>query len=191
MPVRQVTPTHRARASFCISARARSLAGVTALAVGAALASSAAAQPRLPPGVDGSAPAPATATRAVAHYLDLERALAAALREHRREAAAQMLAPEFEARSGEALDAIGARAWLDAQLRARTTPTVVRDLAVRELGDLAVVSFFVDAAPVRGAGTTTLYVVDIWRESDARLMARYEAQPAHPLRAPARPRGRE
>jgi hypothetical protein len=80
MPVRQVTPAHRARASFCISARARSLAGVTALAVGAALASSAAAQPRLPPGVDGSAPAPATATRAVAHYLDLERA-------HRRRAA--------------------------------------------------------------------------------------------------------
>jgi hypothetical protein len=155
------------------------------------LSLAAAAQSRLPPGVDGNPPAPAAATRSVAHYLDLERALAAALREHRRDAAARMLAPEFEGRSAQSLDAIAAPAWLDAQLRARPTPTVVRDLAVRELGDLAVVSFFLDGAPARQAGTTTLYIVDIWRATDARLEARYETEPVHPLRAPSRPRGRE
>ena len=155
-----------------------------------ALALDAPAQSRLPPGVDGNAAAPAMATRAVAHYLDRERALAAALRERRRDAAAQMLAPEFEVRSAEALDAVAAPEWLDAQLHARATPTVVRDLAVREFGDLAIVSFFLDGA-VHGTKTTTLYVVDVWRQADDRLAVRYESEPVHPLRAPSRPRGRE
>ena len=169
-----------------------SLRQVTAsLAVAAALASGAAAQSRLPPGVDANAPAPAAATRAVAHFLDRERALAAALRERRRDAAKQMLAPEFEVRTAESLDAIAAPAWLDAQLRARPTSTVVRDLAVRELGDLAIVSFFLDGAAERGRGPSTLYVVDVWRQGDDRLVARYEARPARPVPAPSRPRGRE
>jgi hypothetical protein len=161
------------------------------LVVLAALAAGAAAQSRLPPGVDADAPAPAAATRAVAHFLDRERTLAAALREHRRDAAAQMLAPEFEARTAESLDAIAAAAWLDAQLRTRPTATVVRDLAVRELGELAIVSFFLDRAAARGTATSTLYVVDLWRQADDRLVARYEARPAHAVPAPSRPRGRE
>ena len=156
-----------------------------------ALALAASAQSRLPPGVDGNAPAPSAATRSVAHYLDLERALAAALRERRRDAAAQMLAPEFEARTAGSLDAVGTAAWLDEQLHARPTPTVVRDLAVRELGDVAVVSFFLDRAAARGTATATLYVVDVWRQADGRLTARYESQPTHPVAAPTRPRGRE
>jgi len=160
------------------------------LACACAALTSASAQSRLPPGVDGRPPAVATATRSVAHYLDLERALAAALREHRRDAAARMLAPEFELRSAESLDAVAAPAWLDAQMRARATAAVVRDLAVHELGDLAVVSFFLDGAPGRRAATT-LYVVDVWKQADARLSARYEAQPAHPVPAPTLPRGRE
>jgi len=158
-----------------------------------ALAFAASAQSRLPPGVDGSgaAAAPAMATRSVAAYLDRERALAGALREHRRDDVAHLLAPEFEVRSAESLDAVAAPAWLDAQLHAATMATVVRDLAVRELGDLAIVSFFLDAKAPRGTSTKTLYVVDVWRRSDVRLVARYESEPAHPLRAPSRPRGRE
>ncbi|MBV9890330.1 MAG: nuclear transport factor 2 family protein [Rhizobacter sp.] len=155
-----------------------------------ALALAAPAQSRLPPGVDGTLPAAGTATRAVAHYLDRERALADALRERRRDEAAQMLAPEFEVRSAEALDAVAAPAWLDAQLHAPRTRTGVRDLAVREFGDLALVSFLLDGA-VPGTGTTTLYIVDVWQQRDDRLVVRYQSQPGHPLRAPSRPRGRE
>jgi len=67
----------------------------------------------------------------------------------------------------------------------------VRDLAVRELGDVAVVSFFLDHAAARATATATLYVVDVWRQADGRLTARYESQPTHPVAAPTRPRGRE
>ena len=155
-----------------------------------ALALATSAQSRLPPGVDGNPPAAGAATRAVAHYLERERALAAALHDRRRDAAAQMLAPEFEVRSAEALDAVAAPAWLDAQLHARPTPTVVRDLAVREFGDLAVVSFLLDGT-AHGTATTTLYVVDVWHQPDDRLAVRYQSEPAHALRAPSRPRGRE
>ena len=165
---------------------------IASLVVAVALTSGAAAQSRLPPGVDGNAqPAPAAATRAVAHYLDLERALAAALRERRRDAAAQMLAPEFEARTAGSLDAVDATAWLDAQLHARPTASVVRDLAVRELGEVDVVSFFLDRSAAQGGRPATLYVVDVWRQADGRLTARYEVQPTHPVAAPTRPRGRE
>ena len=158
-----------------------------------ALALVASAQNRLPPGVDGgSGPqATAAATRSVAHYLDLERGLAEALRERRRDVAAHLLAADFEARSAESLDAVAASAWLDAQLHSPAAPTVVRDLAVRELGDLAIVSFFLDGKARRGTGTRTLYVVDIWRQSDERLVVRYVSEPVRPLRAPSQPRGRE
>jgi hypothetical protein len=158
-----------------------------------ALALLASAQSRLPPGVDSSAgaQAPAAATRSVAHYLDLERGLAEALRERKRDVAARMLAPEFEVRSGESLDAVAAPAWLDAQLHLPATTKVVRDLAVREVGDLAIVSFFLDGKASHGSGTRTLYVVDVWRQAEERLLVRYESEPARPLRAPTRPRGRE
>jgi hypothetical protein len=155
-----------------------------------ALALVASAQSRLPPGVDGSRGAPAAmATRSVAHYLDLERALADALHARRRDAVQQMLAPGFEVRSDDALDAVPGVDWLAEQLRA--APSVrVRDLAVREFGDVAVVSFWIDAgAP--GARRSQRYVIDVWQQAEAKLAARYVSRPASPLAAPTRPRGRE
>jgi len=122
----------------------------------AALTLAASAQSRLPPGVDGGGPA-AMATRSVSQYLDLERSLATALQERRRDTVAAMR---------------------------------LRDLAVREFGDAAVVSFFVDAtAP--GKPRSTLYVVDVWRQAEHKLAMRYVSQPMHALQAPSRPRGRE
>jgi len=86
------------------------------------------------------------ATRSVARYLDLERSLADAIRDRRRDAVLQMLAPDFELRSGETLDAIDASAWVAAQQRSGDAATRVRDLAVRELGEVTIVSFFLDGA---------------------------------------------
>jgi len=156
----------------------------------AALTLAASAQNRLPPGVDGSANAPAMATRAVSQYLDLERSLAAALQERRRDAVQAMLDADFELRSAESLDAVNGADWLASQMRPGAAAMRVRDLAVRDFGDVAVVSFFLDAtAP--GAPRSTLYVVDVWRQAEHKLAVRYVSQPAHALQAPSRPRGRE
>ena len=155
-----------------------------------ALTLAASAQSRLPPGVDGNQGAPAAlATRSVSHYLELERALADALHARRRDAVQKMLAPDFEARSAESLDASPAADWLAEQLRAAPA-THVRDVAVREFGDVAVVSFWADnVAP--GARRSPLYVIDVWQQPQQRLASRYVSQPVHALAAPARPRGRE
>jgi hypothetical protein len=168
----------------------RSLRSTPIALVLAALTLSASAQSRLPPGVDGHRGAPAAmATRSVSHYLDLERALADALHARRREAAQQMLAPDFEFRSADALDAVSAADWLTEQLRAAPAMQV-RDLAVREFGDLAVVSFWADSASP-GGRRPPLYVIDVWQQPQARLASRYVSQPVHALPAPPRPRGRE
>jgi len=168
----------------------RSLRNTPIVLVVSALTLTASAQSRLPPGVDGQRGAPAAmATRSVSHYLELERALADALHARRRDAAQQMLAADFEARSAEALDAVPAADWLREQLR--SAPAMqVRDLAVREFGDVAVVSFWADIAS-NGARRAPLYVIDVWQQPQARLAARYVSQPVHALPAPARPRGRE
>jgi hypothetical protein len=154
----------------------------------AALTLAASAQSRLPPGVDGGAGG-AMETRSVSHYLDLERALADALQERRRDAVARMLAPDFEARSAQALDAVAGIEGLAANAIPASAVPRVRDLAVRELGDVAIVSFFLDRAP-RGPHAT-LYVVDIWQHQAGKLAARYVSEPVRPLPAPTRPRGRE
>jgi len=155
-----------------------------------ALTLAASAQSRLPPGVDGGSKPQTTATRSVSHYLERERSLADALQERRRDAALAMLAADFELRSAESLDAIGAPDWLAAQMRPGAPAMQVRDLAVREFGEVAVVSFLLDvAAP--GKPRSTLYVVDVWRQAEHKLAVRYLSQPTHALPAPTRPRGRE
>jgi len=149
---------------------------------------SASAQSALPPGVRGGPQA--MATRSVSQYLDLERALAAALQAHRRGAVEPMLAPDFELRSADALDAIDAAEWLAAQARPGREDRV-RDLAVRSFGAVDVVSFWLDRGARGKAPKATLWVVDVWNSAEHTLAARYLSQPAHPLPAPARPRGRE
>jgi hypothetical protein len=129
------------------------------------------------------------ATRSASHYLELERALADALQERRRDALVQMLAPDFEARSAQALDAVAGVDGLAAQVLPGNAAPHVRDLAVRELGDVAVVSFFLDRAP--HGPHATLYVIDVWQQQAGRLAARYISEPVRPLPAPTRPRGRE
>jgi hypothetical protein len=154
-----------------------------------ATALSASAQSALPPGVRGGPQA--MATRSVSQYLELERALAAALQTHRRSAVEPMLAPDFELRSADALDAMGAAEWLAAQTRAGASEGRVRDLAVRAFGAVDVVSFWLDRRAHGKAPMATLWVVDVWNAAEHTLAARYISQPARPLPAPARPRGRE
>src|SRR5205085_4069974 len=117
------------------------------------------------------------------------RSLADAVRQRRRDAALRMLAPDFELRSAESLDAVAATDWLEQEMRAGAAPVLVRDLTVREFGDIAVVAFLLDS-PGGSPSLPTLYVVDVWRQADRQLAVRYVSRPARPLPAPARPRGR-
>lgn len=155
-----------------------------------ALTLAASAQSRLPPGVNGAGARRATATRSVSQYLDLERALAGALQARRREQVVSMLADDFEMRSAESLDAVGAPEWLTDQMRPGVPAMQVRDLAVREFDEVAVVSFFLDSSGP-GGPRSNLYVIDVWRRAEHKLAIRYLSRPINGLPAPARPRGRE
>ena len=155
------------------------------------LAASAQAQPRLPPGVRG--PQAGMATRSVATYLELERGLLDALQRGDGDAVRRVLGDDFELRAAGEPDATPADAWLETELRSRAVSATVRDLAVREFDDIASVSFLLDhRRKARNAqGMTTLYVIDVWRQSSHRLLVRYVSKPAHVPPPPARPTGRE
>jgi len=136
----------------------------------AALTSVAQAQPGLPPGVRG--PSSGMATRSVSTYLVLERGLADAIADGNREAVVRMLGDGFEVRSEDGGDALARDDWLNGQLRSGQTPALVRDLAVREFDDIAVVSFLLDSPRVAGKKKvpSTLFTVDIWRLASNSLL---------------------
>ncbi len=149
------------------------------------------AQDRLPPGVRG--PEGAMATRSVSKYLQLERDLQDAIRERRVEDIKRQLAADFEIHRGDSIDAKPMEDWLKRELAANIRSAGVRDMHVRELDDLAVVNFFLDRRQTVKGKTlrSSFHVVDIWRQSNGQLLARYITQPLKPPPVPARPSGRE
>jgi len=149
----------------------------------------AAAQPSgLPPGVRG--PGAGTATRSVSHYLDLERGLESAIADRDLAAAKNLIADDFEVWSPGAADAVPGDEWLRQRWKAAGHGRV-RDLSVREFDDVAVASFLLEGARGVSGMATTMFVVDIWRQSSGKLLVRYVALPAHPPARSRRPSGRE
>jgi len=69
----------------------------------------------------------------------------------------------------------------------------VRNMAVHEFGEVAVVSFLLDrSGSVNGkAMSPVLYVVDVWRTKDDKLTVRYASAPANPAPDENRPTGKE
>ena len=119
-----------------------------------------------------------------------------ALETRNRDAAARLLADDFELRSATTgSDATSATDWLQQELRTRAQAGMVREMSVREYEDIAVVTFLLDrrdARPGKGAVTvTTLYVVDVWRQSSHRLLARHVSRPSRFIPYAGRPSGRE
>jgi len=129
------------------------------------------------------------ATRSVSLYLERERALASALDRRDRAAAEGLLADDFMARSPASPDALEREPWLRGALAGRAHESRVRDLAVTEEGDVAVVSFLLDTSEGRGARTQ--FVVDVWKASTGKLLARHVAAGAGAPPPPRRPSGRE
>lgn len=118
----------------------------------------------------------AAATRSVSRYLALERELQEAVVAGDSAALQDRVAPDFTYRSPATPDVLDRDAWFSRESR---HPVVVRDLTVREDGDVAVVSFLMGRR----------FVVDLWKGD--RLMARSAATTREAARAPSRPSGRE
>ena len=149
------------------------------------------AQPNLPPGVRGAESG--MATRSVAAYLTLERGLVDALVEGNRDAVLRKLSEGFEIRSAGESEGIAAAAWLQSELSRPIESASVRNLSVREFGDIAVVSFLLDSRRMikNKKVTSTLYVIDIWRQTPPQLVTRYVSIPRRTSPIPMRPSGRE
>lgn len=148
-------------------------------------------QSRLPPGVRG--PETGMATRSVSNYLRLERGLLDALESGKREAVAAMLGNDFAVRSSITPDEMAAADWLKSEAGDSRTTSNVRDLTVREFGDVAVVSFLIDhrrdTTSMRVGNTD--FVVDVWQQRTHKLLMRSVAPSSKAAPIPSRPSGRE
>lgn len=137
----------------------------------------------------GSGPVRGAATRSVSLYLERERALASAIDRRDRAAVEALLADDFSARSPASPDVVDREPWLRSALGGRARASRVRDLAVREEGDVGVVSFLLDSGEGRSA--TTQFVVDVWKAPSGKLLARHVAAGLGAPRPTGRPTGRE
>jgi hypothetical protein len=129
------------------------------------------------------------ATRSVSHYLDLERGLLDALAQRDRAAVQGRLAGEFTSRTPDSDEVRSGDDWLQQEFAA-SRGRLVRDLSVHEVDDVAVVSFLLDRGQ-NGRGASTWFVVDVWRRSTDRLLARSISRPVAPPPRPKRPTGKE
>jgi hypothetical protein len=128
----------------------------------------------------------------VAHYLDLERGLLDDLARGDRTAVLARLADDFSAITPASDEFYSVDDWLQQELR-RPRDRSVRDLSVREVDDLAIVTFLVDRE-MDGRRPGASFVVDVWRRSTDRLLVRSMrsiSRPSATTSRPRRPTGRE
>lgn len=147
------------------------------------------AQPASPPGVRGMTGG--MATRSVSRYLGLERQLLEATLQRDRASVMALLADDFELRSAAQADVLSADEWMQRERQAATREGLVRDLSVREIDDIAVVSFLLDRGTSARPAAATLFVVDVWRASTGKLLSRSMAHARGVTPRPSRPTGRE
>jgi hypothetical protein len=133
------------------------------------------------------------ATRSVAKYLRLERALQQAIVEHDRSAVTSVLESDFEMRSPASRDMRSQEDWLKDEFRKSSQTGRVRDLLVFEMDDVAVVSFLLETQGNKHGKqkALTYFIVDVWRQSTDKLQVRYVDTPANPPPVQNRPDGRE
>jgi hypothetical protein len=135
-------------------------------------------QDRAPAG--RGAPGQSTLTRSASKYQALELRLIEALQDRSTSQLDQILATDFEVWSAERSGSTSRQDWQIAAFAARVQPSRMRDLTVRELGDVAVVSFLLQSGTAGRGAPPTVFVVDIWTASTNTLNARYLSSPAKP-----------
>ncbi|MES2299813.1 MAG: nuclear transport factor 2 family protein [Pseudomonadota bacterium] len=134
------------------------------------------------------------ATKSVTKYLGVERALLQALNTRDEKAAAAMLADDFEQKTPIREQAAAGDDWLAEELKKPHAGERVRDLTVLEEGDIAIVSFMLESPPPKdgkGKAAPSYFVVDIWKQSSGKLVARYMDMPSNAPPFHAGPNTRE
>lgn len=169
------------------SAAVRRRVAVLALAV-CTLIPAALAQPGLP-GVRGAGGG--MATRIVSIYVDRERGLQEALEQRQRAAVAAFLVDDFTLRTSASEDVESRDDWLRREFASAPSTGMVRDLSVREVDDVAVVSFLLDRGPAGRRTASTWFVVDVWRQSTQQLLSRSMTRAVGSSTKPNRPSGKE
>ena len=123
-------------------------------------------------------------TRTVAAFAELEESLQQALRERKTALAEQMLDDDFQMIVAQDPGSPVARDdWLASVRRPGAGNWTPEQVAAREFGSVAVVSFVLRPTPAR-PGVAALFVVDTWRHLDAgwRLSLRQVAPATGPRR---------
>ncbi|PUE33984.1 nuclear transport factor 2 family protein [Limnohabitans sp. Jir72] len=121
-------------------------------------------------------------------YLQAEQALEEALSRNDAPTIAQLLAPNFTARTA-SMASLDKSDWLRQQAPRTRQPWIIRELTVQVQDDLRIVSFL--RVNPQQASQQQL-IVDIWREATRQLLNRYESTIGlgAPKPTPIRPDGK-
>jgi hypothetical protein len=120
-----------------------------------------------------------TPTRGVVKYKAMERALLQAQQDKQQDAISRLLADDFETWSAEKNEPTPRELWEQSAAASNISWFQIRNMAVRDFGSVAIVSFLLDR---RGEAngkpiTPTVYVVDVWQQPGGRLSVRYMSVP--------------
>ncbi len=151
------------------------------------------AQDKAPTGGRPQGPRIGTATVTVVKYTGLERELLAAQQGQDLPGMEKFLSPDFEVWSAESPSPNPKADWQQEWMHSSLKDFRIRGMAVREFGDLAVVSFLLDRQGTAGGKmlSPTVFVVDVWHQSSNKLAVRYESSPALARSGQLRPTGKE
>ena len=140
------------------------------------------AQDKAPTGGRPSAERTETPTRGVIKYKAIERALLQAQQEKQQDKISAMLADDFEVWSSEQNEPTPRELWEQSATASNITWFQIRNMAVRDFGNIAIVSFLLDRrGEVNGKPVTpTVFVVDVWQQPAGRLAVRYQSVPGKP-----------
>lgn len=120
-----------------------------------------------------------TPTRGVVKYKTMERALLQAQQEKQQDAIHRMLADDFEVWSAEQNEPTPRELWEQNAAATNITWFQIRNMAVRDFGNVAVVSFLLDrhgetnGKPV----SASIFIVDVWQQQTGKLAVRYQSVP--------------
>jgi len=125
----------------------------------------------------------ATLTRSATKYRELEYKLLQALQDRDNKVVNKILSDDFEESSAEKSGATTREEWQRAWFAKKLQSFGIREIAVREYGEVAVVSFL-QSQQIESAGKisgTTVFVIDVWNPSIDTLKVRYISTPAKPV----------
>jgi hypothetical protein len=137
------------------------------------------AQDQAPTGGRPSGGRTETPTRGVVKYKAMERALLQAQQDKQQEAVGKLLAEDFEVWSAEANEPTPREIFEQKATGANISWFQIRNMAVRDFGSVAIVSFLLDRrGEMNGkAVTPTVFVVDVWQQQTGKLAVRYISAP--------------